>query len=79
MNRLFDEEINVIWAEYYRRRAKKDSRILLAALVNIIKGQCLILADRGGGDYPKLLQNTLHQYEIPIDQFWEIEESASAK
>jgi hypothetical protein len=47
--------------------------------VNIIKGQCLIVADRRGGDYSKLLQSTLHQYEIPTDQFWEIEESASVK
>jgi len=70
MDRLFDEEISVIWAEYYRRRARKDSRILLSALVNIIKGQCLIVADRRGGDYSKLLQSTLHQYEIPTDQFW---------
>src|SRR5678815_1592168 len=58
---------------------RKDSRILLSALVNIIKGQCLIVADRRGGDYSKLLQSTLHQYEIPTDQFWEIEESASVK
>ena len=57
---------------------RKDSRILLSALVNIIKGQCLIVADRRG-DYSKLLQSTLHQYEIPTDQFWEIEESASVK
>jgi hypothetical protein len=79
MDRLFDEEMSVIWAEYYRRRARKDSRILLSALVNIIKGQCLILADRGGSDYSKLLQSTLHKYEIPTDQFWEIEESGSVK
>ena len=79
MDRLVDEEMNVIWAEYYRRRARKDTRILLSALVNIIKGECLILADRRGGDYSKLLQTALHQYEIPTDQFWEIEESASVK
>jgi hypothetical protein len=75
MNRLSDQELGAIWAEHYPRRVKKDCRILLSAVVNIIKGNCVILAAGGRVDYSKLLQIALKQSRVPADQFWEIEES----
>ena len=75
MDRLKDKEIGKMWTKNYPRRREKSSRLLLTALVNIIKGNSLIMALKEGGDYSKILEVSLQQCEVAAPEFSEIEES----
>ena len=75
MDRLKDKQIGEMWSTNYPHRREKNSRLLLTALVNIIKGNSLIMACKDGGDYSKILEVSLQQCNVPAHQFSEIEES----
>jgi hypothetical protein len=75
MDRLKDKEIGEMWTKNYQRRYEKNSRLLLTALVNIIKGNSLIIACKDGGNYPKALEVSLRQCNVPSHEFSEIEDS----
>jgi hypothetical protein len=75
MDRLKNKEIGEMWPKNYPRRQEQSSRLLLAALVNIIAGNSLLMACKDGGDYAKTLELSLKQCNIPAHQFSEIEES----
>jgi len=77
MDRLKDKEIGEMWTKNYPRRREKESRLLLTALVNIIKGNALIIASKDGGNYPKTLEVSLQQCNVSAHQFSEIEESTT--
>ena len=75
MDRLKDKEIGEMWSKNYPRRDEKSSWLLLTALLNIIKGNSLIIASKDGGNYPKALEVSLRQCNVPSHEFSEIEES----
>ena len=77
MDRLKDREIGEMWTKNYPRRREKNSWLLLTALVNIIKGNSLIMACKDGGDYSKTLAFSLQQCNVPAQEFSKIEESKS--
>ena len=75
MDRLKDKQIGEMWTKNYPRRREKNSWLLLTALMNIIKGNSLIMACKDGGDYTKILEVSLQQCEVAAPEFSEIEES----
>jgi hypothetical protein len=75
MNRLTDDEIGDMWSRNYPRRSDKYHRLLLSALVNIIKGNSFIIASKDDGNYLKTLTASLQQCNVPADEFSEIEQS----
>jgi hypothetical protein len=75
MDRLKDKEIGEMWSRNYPRRDEKSSWLLLTALLNIIKGNSLIIASKDGGNDPKALEVSLRQCNVPSHEFSEIEES----
>jgi hypothetical protein len=77
MDRLNDKEIGKMWGTHYPDRHQKNSRLLLTALMNIIKGNSLIIASKDGGNYPKTLEVSLQQCNVSAHQFSEIEESTT--
>jgi hypothetical protein len=54
---------------------RKIRWLLLTALVNIIKGNSLIMACKEGGDYSKIFEVSLQQCKAAAPEFSEIEES----
>jgi hypothetical protein len=77
MDRLKDKQIGEMWSTNYPRRRENNSWLLLTALVNIIKGNSLIMACKDGGDYSKTLEVSLQQCNVPAHEFSKIEESKS--
>jgi len=75
MDRLSDDEIGEMWTNNYSRRHEEDSWLLLNALVNIIRGNNLIISRKEGGDYSKRLKIFLQQCKIPIEEYLRIEQS----
>jgi hypothetical protein len=75
MDRLKDKQIGEMWSTNYPRRHEKNSRLLLTALVSIIKGNSLIMACKDGGNYSKTLEVSLQQCNVPAPEFSEIEAS----
>jgi len=57
--------------------AVRKEGLLLTALVNIIKGNSLIMASKDFHNYPNILEVSLRQCNVPAHQFSEIEESKS--
>ena len=64
-----------MWSKNYTHRREKESRLLLTALVNIIKGK--IMACKDFDNYPNILEVSLRQCNVPAHQFSEIEESTT--
>ena len=54
---------------------RKNSWLLLTALVSIVKGNSSIVANKEGGDYSKRLKISLQQYKIPMKEYLQIEQS----
>ena len=77
MDRLKDKQIGEMWSTNYPHRREKSSRLLLNALVNIIKGNSLIMASKDFDNYPNILEVSLRQCNVPAHQFSEIEESTT--
>jgi hypothetical protein len=75
MDRLKDKEVGEMWSKNYPHRREKSSRLLLTALVNIIKGNSLIMASKDFDNYPNILEVSLRQCNVPAHQFSEIEVS----
>jgi hypothetical protein len=75
MDRLKDKQIGEMWSTNYPHRREKSSRLLLTALVSIIKGNSLIMSCKDGGNYSKTLKLSLRQCNVPAHEFSEIEES----
>ena len=75
MDRLKDKQIGEMWSTNYAHRREKSSRLLLTALVNIIKGNSLIMASKDFGNYPQTLEVSLQQCNVPAHEFSEIEDS----
>ena len=75
MDRLKDKQIAEMWSTNYPHRREKSSRLLLTALVNIIKGNSLIMASKDFDNYPNILEVFLRQCNVPAHQFSDIEES----
>jgi hypothetical protein len=73
MDRLKDKQIGEMWSTNYPHRREKSSRLLLTALVSIIKGNSLIMASRDFDNYPNILEVSLRQCNVPAHQFSEIE------
>ena len=69
MDRLKDKEIGKMWTKNYLRRREKSSRLLLTALVNIIKGNSLVIASKDGGNYPQTLEVSWQQCNVPAHEF----------
>jgi hypothetical protein len=64
-----------MWSTHYPHRREKSSRLLLTALVSIIKGNSLIMASKDFDNYPNILEVSLRQCNVPAHQFSEIEVS----
>jgi len=58
-----------------RDARRKNSWLLLTALVSIVKGNSSIVANKEGGDYSKRLKISLQQYKIPMKEYLQIEQS----
>jgi len=74
MERLTDREIGKMWAQHYPQRTTKESGLLLKALVNIIKGNSLIITSKTGGEFSTILLTSFIQCNVSKDQYSQIDE-----
>ena len=78
MDRLDDEEIGIIWARHYPKRAERPSSMsLCVTLAMIIKQRAKSLAQYS--DWPAKLEHALAAARIPQKEFATLETESSTQ
>ncbi len=78
MDRLENEDIGLIWARHFPKRAESEtSKSLCLTLAMILRGRAISPGMYGGWD--KSLQQILSQAGIPREQFDAVENDAKQR
>jgi hypothetical protein len=76
MDRLDDEDIGIIWARHYPRRAEHDSSMSLCVTLSMIIKQRAKSADQYD---PAKLDQALASAHVPKQQFETVENESAAQ
>jgi hypothetical protein len=78
MDRLDDEDIGIIWARHYPKRAERASSMSLCVTLAMIVKQRAKSVDQYS-DWPAKLEHALATANIPKEQFETVETESAAQ
>ena len=78
MDRLDDEDIGIIWARHYPKRAEQASSMSLCVTLVMIVKQRAKSVDQYN-DWPAKLQHAVAAAHVPKEQFDTLESESTAK
>lgn len=78
MDRLDDEDIGIIWARHYPKRAERASSMSLCVTLTMIIKQRAKSADQYD-EWPAKLDHALNMAHVPREQFETVENESIAQ